>query len=97
MRHKKSKEESIDNTMQSLRIIPGVGPKLAQIFFDIGITGISDLKGKNPEELYSHICAKHGIQVDRCVLYVCRSSVYFAETETPDPEKLQWWYWKDKN
>jgi predicted RecB family nuclease len=97
MRHRKYKEESMDNTMQSLRIIPGVGPKLTQKFFDIGITRISDLKGKNPEELYSHICTKQGTQVDRCVLYVCRSSVYFAETEKPDPEKLKWWYWKDKN
>jgi len=28
--------------------------------------------------------------------YVCRSSVYFAETKNPDPEKLKWWNWKDK-
>ncbi len=93
----KSKIEEMDNTMQSLQIIPGVGPKLAKKFYDIGIQRISDLKGKNPEELYSQICVNHGIQIDRCVLYVCRSSVYFAETENPDPEKLKWWYWKDKN
>ncbi|MFC1948601.1 helix-hairpin-helix domain-containing protein [Chloroflexota bacterium] len=55
------------------------------------------MKGKKPEELYSRICATQGIQVDRCVFYVCRSSVYFAETKNPDPEKLKWWYWKDKN
>ena len=93
----KPKEESADTIKQSLRAIPGVGPKLAQKFHDIGIKRISDLKGKEPEELYTQICAKHGIQIDRCVLYVCRSSVYFAETENPDPEKLKWWYWKDKN
>ena len=94
MNDTKSKEESI---VQSLQVIPGVGPKLAKIFYDIGIQRISDLKGKNPEELYSQICAKHGIHVDRCVLYVCRSSVYFAETENPDSEELKWWYWKDKS
>ena len=93
----KSKEESADTIKQSLRAIPGIGPKLAQKFHDIGIKRISDLKGKKPEELYSQICAKHGIHVDRCVLYVCRSSVYFAETENPDPEKLKWWYWKEKS
>jgi predicted RecB family nuclease len=89
--------EEMDNTKQSLQVIPGVGSKLANKFFNIGIRRVSDLKGKKPEELYSQICAKHGYQVDRCVLYVCRSSVYFAETENPDPEKSKWWYWKDKN
>ena len=93
----KSKKEDINNTVQSLQVIPGVGPKLAKKLYDIGIKRISDLKGKKPEELYSQICDKQGIQVDRCVLYICRSSVYFAETENPDPEKLKWWYWKDKN
>jgi predicted flap endonuclease-1-like 5' DNA nuclease len=58
MRHRKSKEECIDNTMHSLRRILGVGPKLAKQLSDIGIKSIVDLKGKNPEELYSEICAK---------------------------------------
>ena len=93
----KSKEESADTIKQSLQLIPGVGPKLAQKFQYIGINRITDLKGKKPEELYSQMCAKQGVQIDRCVLYVCRSSVYFAETENPGPEKLKWWYWKDKS
>ena len=90
-------EEEIDNTVQSLQIIPGVGPKLAKRFSDIGIRNVADLKGKIPELLYSQMCATYGYLVDRCVLYVCRSSVYFAETENPDPEKLKWRYWKDGN
>ena len=87
----------MDISLQSLLLIPGVGPKLAEKFHEIGIKRISDLEGKRPEELYSQMCAKQGVQIDRCVLYVCRCSVYFAETENPDPEKLKWWYWKDKN
>jgi len=59
-------------------------------------TNISDLKGKDPEELYSQICAKQGRRLDRCLLCVCRFSVYFAENENPDFEKLKWWNWKDK-
>ena len=93
----KSKEESADTIKQSLQLISGGGPKLAQKFHDIRIKRISDFKGKKPEELYSRMCAKHGVQIDRCVLYVCRSSVYFAEAENPDPEKSKWLYWKDKN
>lgn len=85
------------NTLKRLQIIPGVGPKLSKEFSDIGIQDVPDLKGKDPEELYFKICKKQGHQVDRCVLYVCRSSVYFAETENPDTEKLKWWNWKDRS
>lgn len=76
--------------------IPGVGKSIASDFHNIGITKISDLKGKNPEELYLQICAYQGCHVDRCVLYVCRSSVYFAENKVHDTEKLKWWNWKDE-
>lgn len=75
--------------------IPYVGESIASDFQKLGISKISDLKGKNPEELYYNICAIQGYQ-DRCVLYVCRSAVYYAENENPDPEKLKWWNWKDK-
>ena len=47
--------KDMDIAMQSIQLIPGVGPKLAQKFHDIGIKRISDLKGKKPEELYSLI------------------------------------------
>ena len=86
----------MDNTLKKLQTIPGVGPKLAKEFSNIGIKKISDLKDKKPEELYFKICAKKGCQVDRCVLYVCRSSVYFAKHKKHDPEKFKWWNWKDK-
>jgi len=93
----KLKDKCADTCKESLQLIPGIGPNLAQHFHNIGIHRISDLKGKVPEELYSQMCAKCGVRIDRCVLYVCRSSVYFAETQNPDSEKLKWWYWKDKN
>lgn len=85
----------MDNVLKKLQTIPGVGPKLSKEFFKIGIKDVSDLKGKNPEKLYSQICDRQGQKVDRCVLYVCRSSVYFAENKNPDSEKLKWWNWKD--
>ena len=79
----------------NLQSIPGVGPKLSQAFLNIGIKSVADLKGKYPEDLYLKICEHKGQPVDRCVLYVCRSSVYFAENKTHDEEKLKWWNWKD--
>ena len=86
----------MNNNPKELQTIPGVGKSISQILWNIGIENVSDLKGKDPEELYFKICADQGCQVDRCVLYVCRSSVYFAENKNPDPEKLKWWNWKDK-
>jgi len=83
-------------SLKNLQTIPGVGPSLAQKYLNIGIKTVSDLKGKDPEKLYLKICADQGYPVDRCVLYVCRSSVYFAEHKNPDPDKLKWWNWKDK-
>ena len=84
------------SSSNDLTQIPYVGNSIEKDFKRIGITMISDLKGKDPEELYSQICAAKGHQVDRCLLYVCRSSVYFAENENPDPEKIKWWNWKNK-
>ncbi len=85
----------MNKKLAELQIIPGVGKSIAQDFLNIGIHKVSDLKGKDPEDLYLQICAFQGCKVDRCLLYVCRSSVYFAEHEKHDPEKLKWWNWKD--
>jgi len=85
-----------EEQLKELQIIPGVGKSIAQDFWNIGIKSILDLKNKTPEELYSKICVHQGCQVDRCVLYVCRSSVYFAQHKKHNPEKLKWWNWKDK-
>ncbi|MEQ3361612.1 helix-hairpin-helix domain-containing protein [Raoultibacter massiliensis] len=75
--------------------IPGVGPNMKARLQAIGISCVEDLAGADPEELYARDCMVSGGDVDRCCLYVYREAVYFAETEQPDPEKLQWWAWKD--
>ena len=78
--------------------IPGVGNSIAQDLWDIGITSIADLKGKDPETLYDLSNKYAGAKQDRCLLYVFRCAVYYAETEKKkqDPEKLKWWNWKEK-
>lgn len=82
--------------MCDLRKIPGVGKHIERDFQNIGIRQVSDLKGKDPEELYRQDCLAKGFVEDRCQLYVFRLAVYFAEHETHDAQKLKWWYWKDK-
>jgi len=83
---------------QSLTDIPGVGKSIAADLRNIGIHRIDDLKGVDPERLYELSNEYAGKIQYRCLLYVFRCAVYFAETreQIQDPEKLNWWYWKDR-
>jgi len=74
----------------NLQTIPGVGRSIAEDLRNIGIHTIADLKGKNPEELYNKSNKFVGCVQDRCLLYVFREAVYFAEHKKHDPEKLKW-------
>lgn len=78
-----------------LQTIPGVGKSIAQDLRDIGIHCVEDLKGKDPQALFDASNKHVGKVQDRCLLYVFREAVYFAQTPNPDPEKLKWWNWKD--
>jgi hypothetical protein len=78
-----------------LQQIPGVGPALARDLRLIGIEKVADLRGRDPEELYRRLERRVEHHVDRCVLYVFRSSVYFVGHTSPDPELTRWWSWKD--
>jgi len=78
-----------------LQAIPGVGPSLARDLRSLGIETVADLRGRDPEELYAELEERAGQHVDRCVLYVFRSSVYFAEQTRPELELTRWWNWKD--
>ncbi len=75
--------------------IPGVGKSIAQNLHNIGIHSVSDLSGKNLERLYQMSNCFEDQAQDRCLLYVFREAVYFAEHPNPDPEKMKWWNWKD--
>jgi hypothetical protein len=83
------------NVRSELEKIPGVGPSIARDLENIGIHVITDLKSKNPEALYEQSNRFAGMKQDRCLLYVFRCAVYFAETDNPEPEKLKWWNWKE--
>ncbi len=79
-----------------LRRIPGVGPRTAEALRSLGIEVVTDLVGQDPERLYQRMQRQDGGYVDRCVLYVFRCAIYFAETADPDPDLLKWWAWKDR-
>ncbi len=85
--------------LKDLQRIPGVGPSIANDLYGLGITAVQDLRDSDPEALYAKLCVQVGQPVDRCVLYVFRCAVWFADhgasCSDPDPEKLKWWNWKD--
>ena len=81
---------------RALEQIPGVGENIAQDMRNIDISSIDDLKGKKAEDLYQRLCDFKASPVDRCMLYVFRSAIYYAENTQHDPELLKWWNWKDE-
>lgn len=81
--------------MDDLQSIPGVGKNMAAHLNALGIEHVDDRKGKDPEELYQRECLRNGGTVDRCVLYVYRLAVAWAEGRIETPEQRKWWNWKD--
>ena len=86
----------VDNVNKELQQIPGVGESIAEDLYGLGIRSVKELENRNPEELYTRLCAKQSMHVDRCVLYVFRCAVYFASHKKHEPELLKWWNWKDE-
>lgn len=69
---------------------------MAQDLRDLGVFRVRDLVGKDAELMYKQLCLLHKMDLDRCVLYVFRCAVYFANNEAHDPELLKWWNWKSR-
>jgi len=87
-----------EEKLNELTSIPGVGKSIARDLWNLGIRSVDDLKGRSPEKLYEQSNDLVGTVQDRCLLYVFRCAVYYAETVPGqrEKEKLNWWYWKGK-
>lgn len=85
------------SSLKDLEQIPGVGKKIAQDIWNIGIHSLSQLEGQDPEQLYKKLCDFKAGPVDRCILYALRCAVYYASKTKHDPQLLKWWNWKDNN
>ena len=79
-----------------LEILPGIGPNLAKDLMELGFNDPSDLRGRDPEAMYTDLCDLRGRQIDRCVLYAFRCAVYCSNSEEPEPGLTKWWNWKDR-
>jgi hypothetical protein len=89
------KNETYKLSVKDLMRIPGVGKSIADDLWNIGIRSVTELKGRDPQELYDQSNRYAGMVQDRCLLYVFRGAVYFASNKVHDPEKLKWWNWKN--
>ena len=87
---------SKQETLKHFQTIPGIGKACALDLWNIGLRSISDLRGKNPLTLYNKLNKVTGATHDICMLYTFRCAVYFATEAAHEKEKLNWWYWKDK-
>ena len=81
--------------IKKLKVIPGVGDKIAEDLWELGIRKVSDLQGKNPDLLYDRMCLAAGYQIDHCMLYVLHCAVYYSSNRDHDPVLLKWWNWKN--
>lgn len=96
MATKQKKDPLHTAQLNDFQRIPGVGKSIAQDFLNMGFSSTLQLRGLDPEQLYLDFCSFRGMHIDRCMLYVFRCAVYFVSEPKHEPEKLNWWYWKDK-
>ena len=82
--------------MDDLRCIPGIGPVIARDLKDLGFWRVEDLRNQDLWQMYKNLCELRGTHIDRCILYVFRCALYFANNERHEPKLLKWWSWKDK-
>lgn len=78
-----------------LKNIPGIGKRIQQHLANIGIHTTDDLKGQNAEDLYMRDTLYKGFEDDRCLLYVYRLAVDYANDDRLDKHTLKWWDYKD--
>lgn len=68
--------------------IPNVGAQVAGDFRALGLRSPSDLKGKDPYQLYEALCVKTKTRHDPCLLDTFISAVYFMDGKGAKP----WWF-----
>ncbi|MFC5833856.1 helix-hairpin-helix domain-containing protein [Nonomuraea insulae] len=78
-----------DTTGSDLTGLLNVGNAVARYFERVGITRITQLKGRDPVELHEQMSAAHGQALDPCLLDTIMSAVDQAEGRPARP----WWHY----
>ncbi len=72
---------------RALQRIPNVGPAVAGDLMRLGVAGLQDLAGKDPDALYERLCRLDGVRHDPCMRDVFAAIVAQANGEPAQP----WW------
>ena len=70
-----------------LQTLMNVGPRIADDFILLGVTGIDDLATRDADSLYRELCAATHFAQDPCVLDIFRAAVDQARGLPARP----WW------
>jgi hypothetical protein len=78
---------------RQLKDLVSVGPAMLKDFELLGITTVSQLRRRSPEQMYRNLCRLKGQRIDPCCLDVFVAAV--AQARDPDLPiaQRQWWYW----
>ena len=67
--------------------IPNVGPAVAAKLERLGVHGVDDLRGADPDALFDRLCVMDGQRHDPCLLDTFTAAVAFADRGDTRP----WW------
>jgi hypothetical protein len=81
------------NDARKLRDLKSVGSATILDFRKLGISMVSQLKGKSAEKLYRTLCEFDGIAHDICAQDVFSAAIAQANDPNLSSEKSNWWYW----
>lgn len=70
-----------------------VGPACAKDFLQLGFRKVSELRGQDPNRLYTRLCEITRSRQDPCVEDVLRCAVAQAEDPRLPAKWKQWWAW----
>jgi hypothetical protein len=75
------------DAVRNLTDLPNVGPATAADLRLLGIEHPTQLRGRDPAQLYATLCCKTGVRHDPCVIDVFASITAFMDGDDPKP----WW------
>lgn len=81
------KKASDPNQAVHFEQIPNIGPRIAGDLRELGLKRPSELRRRDPCQLYCALSKRTGVQQDPCVLDVFISAVRFMQGEPARP----WW------
>ena len=78
---------------RALNALRSVGPATIEDLRLLGVAGISDLAGRDPQALYDELCRIKGQKIDICCLDVFNCAVAQAKNPELSDEQRDWFWW----